>query len=123
MEPSEAPRHPPARVRGSDIVDWLERTRATRADTRRVAVRALCPCHVRADRDAVWDRLLEMTDDQDRKVRSHVIHALTDGSPRDRERDVIGALKRMQFDPDPGLRRRARRILAVYRRTGAWNVG
>jgi hypothetical protein len=110
-------------VRRSELGAWLERTRSPSAETRRVAVRALCPCHVRADRDAVWDRLIEMTGDGDRKVRSHVIHALTDGSPREREHDVIGALERMQLDPDPGLRRRSRKILAAYRRTGAWNVG
>jgi hypothetical protein len=123
MHAVETPRHPPARIRRSELADWLARTHSPSAETRRVAVRALCPCHVRADRDAVWDRLIEMSTDEDRKVRSHVIHALTDGSPRDRERDVIGALGRMQLDPDPGLRRRARRILAFYRRTGAWNVG
>jgi hypothetical protein len=123
MVRGEAPAHAPARVRRSEIAAWLERTRSPIPETRRVAARALCPCHVRADRDAVWVRLLEMTADEDRKVRSHVVHALTDGSPRNRERDVIGALERMQLDPDPGLRRRTRRILAVYRRTGAWNVG
>jgi hypothetical protein len=123
MDRSETPLHPPARVRRSELAAWLDRTRSPIPETRRVAVRALCPCHVRADRDAVWDRLVEMTADEDRRVRSHVIHALTDGSPRERERDVIGALAHMQLDPDPGLRRRARKILAVYRRTGAWNIG
>ena len=52
-----------------------------------------------------------------------MVYALTDGSARERERDVIRALERMQLDTDPGLPRRTRKILAVYRRTGAWNIG
>jgi hypothetical protein len=66
---------------------------------------------------------MEMTTDPDRRVRSHVVHALTDGSSRDREYEVVAALERMQADPDTLLRRRVRTILAVYRRTGAWNIG
>jgi hypothetical protein len=113
----------PSRIRGRDVDAWVERTRSEDVEVRRLAVRALCPCHVRADHHTVWDRLLEMTTDPDRRVRSHVVHALTDGSPRDRECEIVAALECMQADPDTLLRRRVRKIMAVYRRTGAWNIG
>jgi hypothetical protein len=114
---------PPTRVRRSEVADWLARTHAEDAEVRRDAVRALCPCHVRRDRRRVWERLLEMVADADRRVRSHVLHALTDGSPKDLEHEVIAAIGRMRNDPDERLRRRVRGILAGYRRTGSWNVG
>ena len=70
MARSEALSHTPARVRSSEVAAWLERTHSPIPETRRVATRVLCPCHVRADRDGVWDQLIEMTTDEDRKVRS-----------------------------------------------------
>jgi hypothetical protein len=69
-----------------------------------------------------WDRILEMCDDPDPRVRSNVFHVLCDGSPREREQDVVMALDLMANDPDPRLRRRVRRLLAHYRRGGRLNV-
>jgi TonB family protein len=50
MHPSEAPRHPPARVRGSEVADWLERTRSASPEIRRVAARAEDPRLLSPDR-------------------------------------------------------------------------
>lgn len=66
---------------------------------RRVAAKALCPCHVRANVPEVWDRLLDMTNDTDPGVRLDVVHALGDGSPRDRAPDIVGALEGLHNDP------------------------
>jgi hypothetical protein len=85
-------------------------------------VRQLCPCHLKRNDAQVWDRLIAMATDDDPKVRSTVLHVLCDGSPRSREQEVIAALPRMQRDNDEGLRRRARKVLAQYRRTGTVNV-
>jgi hypothetical protein len=75
------------------------------------------------DSPVVWDRLIEMAADPDRKVRGAVMHTLTDGSPRHREPQVVAALERLHDDPDEKLRRRARHVLAHYRRTGQLNIG
>ena len=101
-----------------DIAAAVEQSKDDDPKQRRAALMALCPCHVRADVKAVWDRLLEMQTDEDAGVRSLVLHCLTDGSPRSREQEVVAALEGLANDPDPKLRRRARRALSDYRRTG-----
>jgi hypothetical protein len=78
----------------------------------------LCTCHVRADDDRVWTRLLELVGDPDPRVRGDVIHAITDSTPAPRVPAVIQALESRHNDPDVGIRRRVRKTLAHYRRTG-----
>jgi hypothetical protein len=114
---------PRGRVRGSEVEEWLAWTRDADVRTRMRAVRALCPCHVRADHERVWARLLEMVADPEPRVRSQVFHTLIDGSPREREAEVVAAIESLRDDTDAGLRRRARQFLAQYRRTGRVNVG
>ena len=110
------------RVRVEEIDDLLLLTHDERPKVRSRAVQALCPCHVRADVERVWERLFEMVSDEDARVRSTILHALGDGSPRVLETRVVRALERMQHDPDPRLRRRVRKLLAHYRRTGQINI-
>ena len=62
-----------------------------------------------------------MCDDPDSAVRSLVFHALCDGSPTSREAEVVAAVEAMQHDNDRRLRRRARGVIAAYRRTGRIN--
>jgi hypothetical protein len=47
---------------------------------------------------------------------------LADGSPREREAEVVAAVERFQQDPDKRLRRRARQLMAQYRRGGRINA-
>ena len=63
-----------------------------------------------------------MTADPDAKVRGAVLHALGDGSPREREAEIVDAIENMYHDPDSKLRRRVRKLLAQYRHTGKINV-
>lgn len=121
---SPAPDIPPARSRvpPQEIHAWLELTRHTDPKMRCKAVQALCPCHVKADDERIWLRLFELASDSDTRVRSQILHALGDGSPRSREAEVVAALQGMRDDPDLGLRRRVRRLLAHYRRTGKINI-
>ena len=89
---------------------------------RRKAIADLCPCHVRADREAVWGRLFELADDPDLGVRRLVFHSMIDGSPRSREREIVQAVERLREDESPKLRRQARKLLANYHRTGRVNI-
>ena len=89
---------------------------------RRLAAKAMCPCHVKANVPEVWDRLIEMTSDGDVGVRLDVVHALADGSPRERSEQIAGVLERMYNDQDPKVRKRVRRVVTSYRRTGNLNV-
>jgi HEAT repeat protein len=106
----------------ADGAEPLELTRHPDPRVRRRALRELCPCDLKANRPAVWDRVIEMAGDPDARVRSAVLHSLCDGSPRERETEVVAALERLAGDADRGLRRRARQVLASYRRTGRVNV-
>ena len=105
-----------------DVGHFLEQTYDSDPRVRKSAVVHLCPCHVKRNRDDVWDRMLSMAHDGDRDVRNAVLHVLTDGSPRDRALQVVGILEAMQGDVDARLRRKARHILAHYRRTGDLNI-
>ncbi len=105
-----------------EVARALEDTWSPDPRTRTAAVDQLCPCRLKADYPAVWNRLLGMATDENARVRSHVLHVLADGSPRAREAEVVQAVEGMQQDPDPGLRRRVRKLLAQYRRTGKINI-
>lgn len=111
-----------APMRSEEIEEALARTRDRDARERRMALLDLCPCRVRADIPSVWGRLIEMRADPEASVRSLVLHALCDGSPRSREREVVQAVEAMANDPDRRLRRRARAALAQYARTGRINL-
>ena len=105
-----------------EIDELLELSRSEDARARNEALRVLCPCHVKFNERRVWDRALEMTADPDVKVRATVLHLLCDGSPRERQAEVVAAVERMQQDADNKLRRRARKVMAQYRKTGDINV-
>ncbi len=99
----------------------LEDSRSKDARLRRSAARELCPCELKADHPEAWSRVFELTRDDDAGVRRIAFHTLTDGSPRQREADVLAALKGMYDDPDLRLRRSVRQRLARYRRSGRIN--
>jgi Domain of unknown function (DUF3437) len=62
--------------------------------------------------------LLELAGGPDLRVRGDVIHAITDSTPASRVPTVIQALESRHNDPDVRIRRRVRKTLAHYRRTG-----
>jgi hypothetical protein len=102
-----------------DAIDaLLQLSRSEESRVRQLACRNLCTCHVRADDDRVWTRLLELISDPDRRVRGDVIHAITDSTPAPRVPAVIQALESRHSDPDVGIRRQVRKTLAHYHRTG-----
>jgi hypothetical protein len=52
------------------------------------------------------------------RTQARVIHAIIDSTPASRVPVVIQALESCHNDPDVGIRRRVRKTLAHYRRTG-----
>jgi hypothetical protein len=113
---------PMQRTSRCEIDGLLKRTESIDATVRANALLALCPCHVKRNEGRVWDRILLLADDPSPKVRSQVFHMLADGSPREREPEVVQAIERLQLDPNERLRRRARKLIAHYRRGGRINV-
>jgi hypothetical protein len=109
-------------TRADDIGSFLAMTYDADPRVRRTAVTHLCPCHVKRNHGAVWDRMVAMATDADPAVRNGVLHVLTDGSPCSRQAEVVEVLQALHEDPDLKLRRKARKILAQYRRTGNLNV-
>ena len=55
-------------------------------------------------------------------VRDQALHALGDGSPNHLEQRIIEAVEQLYNDPHPEVKKKARRMLNSYRRTGIWNV-
>lgn len=108
-------------MKPADINAALQQTLDPDPKVRRAALLGLCPCHVRSNHAAIWDRLFEMKGDADAGVRSIVLHNLCDGSPHARQQEVLEAVEVLAKDPIPKLRRRARRALANYHRTGRIN--
>ena len=106
------------RTAGDALDRLLELSWSEESRVRQLACKNLCTCHVRADDDRVWTRLLELVEDPDPLVRGDVIHALTDSTPAPRVPAVIQALDSRRNDPDERIRRRVRKTLAHYRRTG-----
>ncbi|MEE9253610.1 MAG: HEAT repeat domain-containing protein, partial [Pseudomonadales bacterium] len=67
----------------------LDQTRDADPRVRARAVGELCPCELKVNEADVWDRILEMCTDPDAKVRSLVFHVLCDGSPGEREQQIV----------------------------------
>ncbi len=109
-------------MRRHDLDTWLDHSRDPDDLVRLRAAQRLCPCHTRRNEPRVWNRVLEMTKDESPRVRSAAFHALGDGSPKQYQELAVSAIESLYQDPDRKLRRRARRLLAYYRRTGKINV-
>lgn len=112
----------------ASVEDQLSLTYSEDARMRALAVKALCPCRVwretstSSSSTAFWDRIIEMVKDEDEGVRKVVLHTLADGSPHSREDDVVGALECLAHDSCEKIRRKARKVLNSYRRTGKLNI-
>ena len=107
---------------GDEIPKLLELTYDDDPKVRSLAAKNLCGCHVRADHPEIWDRIVELLADPEPQVRADAVHALGDSSPRHRAHDFAAALEPLYHDPDPHLRKRVRKVLTAYRRTGSVNV-
>ena len=104
------------------VDDYINWTYHPNPQERRKALKELCPCHVRADLDQIWERILECTNDADPLVRDQALHALGDGSPNHLELRIVEIVEKMYNDEDARVKKKARKMLNSYRRTGKWNV-
>jgi len=106
----------------TDITEIIQLSKHEEKDVRFAAVKQFCPCKVRKDIDEFWNRVFEMVEDEDPRVRYQILHTICDGSPDHVESRVSDALEKFNQDEDKEIRRRAHKVLASYIRTGKWNV-
>ena len=99
----------------------LQATGAADPAMRKRATRELCPCEPKRSSPEAWDRIFASICDPDPGVWCQALHTLIDGSPREREPEVIDAIEDMRNDSGARLRRHARPLLARHRRTGRVN--
>lgn len=82
----------------------------------------MCPCKVLEDIDEFWNRVFEMAEDEDHRIRARVLHIICDGSPSRLEDRVYETLQKFNYDKDSDIRRTTHKVMATYERTGKWNI-
>ena len=102
--------------------ELIELTRHENERVRLKATQQMCPCRVKYDEPAFWERLFVLAEDEDDAVRAQVLHNMCDGSPPGYEDKVTEALEIFNRDPNSEIRRKAHKVMASYLRTGDWNV-
>ena len=111
-----------ARITEQDMTELMAQTYSADAQDRADAVRELCPCQLKRNVPEVWQRVIALREDPERRVRAQVLHVLADGSPREYEGDIVAAMQHLAQDDDDKIRRAARKVLAKYRKSGNINV-
>lgn len=104
------------------VEEFIGATRDEDWRVRKAALKEMCPCHVKKEIPELWNRILEMYEDENAMVRDQVVHSLCDGSPASMELQVVETLEKMWCDKDERVRKKVRRALNSYRRNGKWNV-
>jgi len=105
-----------------DIDIILGYTHSLDADVRLEAVKQLCPCKVQKDIEVFWERVFELINDEDARIRKRILHIICDGSPERLEDRIYDSLMEFNRDKDSDIRRTAHKVLATYERTGKWNI-
>ena len=55
-------------------------------------------------------------------MRDQALHALGDGSPNHLEERIVSEVEKLYNDPHAQVKKKARRMLNSYRRSGKWNI-
>ncbi len=106
----------------SSVEEILEWTKHPDPKERKKALHELCPCQTFKDIAMLWDRIIEMTDDEDGAVRDQALHNLGDGSPKHLEFRILEVLEKHYNDHDMNVRKKARKMFTNYQHKGKWNV-
>lgn len=67
------------KVSRGEVPELLELSCSADPEDRLHAARYLCPCHIQGRIPAVWDAVLRMMEDEDRRVRYQAWHTWEDG--------------------------------------------
>lgn len=110
------------RLECDTVEEFIRLTRDEDWKIRKAALREMCPCHVKKEIPEIWQRTLEMYTDENAMVREQVVHSLCDGSPQSMELEVVEVLEKLWNDEDDKVKKKVRKALNSYRRTGKWNV-
>ena len=105
-----------------DMFEIIELTKRPDAFVRLKAAQQMCPCRVKGDVPEFYERLFEMINDEDPKVRYQVLHNMCDGSPPHYEDRVMMCVQSLNSDSDLHVRRNASKIITSYNKTGKWNI-
>ena len=105
-----------------DIDEILEYTYSEDDDIRLEACKQRCPCKVLRDIEVFWNRVFEMVEDPDVRIRKRILHIICDGSPERVVDQVYEALGKFNYDKDSDIRRTAHKVMVTYERTGKWNI-
>lgn len=73
------------KVSKAEIPELLDLSCSNDAEDRLHAAKYLCPCHIQGRIPAVWDAVLRMMEDEDRRVRLQAWHTWEDGGLPDDE--------------------------------------
>lgn len=91
------------RVSRVQVAELLGLACSADAEERLVAARFLCPCHVRGRNEEIWQAVLALMADDDRRVRFSAWHTLEDGGVPN-EAGVLEMLEaRLDQESDPGV--------------------
>ena len=100
----------------------IELSKNDNSQIRLRAVKQMCPCKLRDDVDLIWNRIFEMVDDDNDDVRYQILHTICDGSPNHLEDKISEAMEKFNHDTNSTIRRKVHKVMAIYLKTGKWNV-
>lgn len=99
------------KVSRAAVPELLELSCSSDPEDRLHAAKYLCPCHIQGRIPAVWEAVLRMMEDEDRRVRFQAWHTWEDGGLPD-DGALFERLERIyERESDPKVRKFARTIL------------
>lgn len=105
-----------------DVIEILKRSYSKDPVERKAALKSMCPCKVKREIDPFWQRIVEMTKDENASVRYQVLHSLCDGSPARIEELVVETVRSFWNDSDDKIKRSARRAYNSWQRGDGINI-